>query len=56
MKILKLLKDTHPDVEAALDFENPYQLLVATIQLNIWQKQLKDWKAEQLLTFLWIAR
>src|SRR5690554_3902117 len=31
MKILKLLKETYPDVETALDFENPYQLLVATI-------------------------
>lgn len=30
-RILDLLKNTYPDVETALDFENPYQLLVATV-------------------------
>ncbi len=30
-KILELLRETYPDVETALDFSNPYQLLVATV-------------------------
>ncbi len=30
-EILKLLKDNYKDAKAGLDFENPYQLLVATI-------------------------
>lgn len=30
-KILEILQNSYPDVETALEFQNPYQLLVATI-------------------------
>lgn len=31
LKIIELLKSVYPDAKIALDFENPFQLLIATI-------------------------